>query len=90
MGFWPNKREMSVYYLLKKRFGDRFNLGEGLEVLSPYFSRKVALNIIKRLTKLGLLEKRGNFEYAIVDLEEWLGKRTEEYLEARKGRHSSS
>ena len=90
MGFWPDKREASFYWLLRNKLGERFNLGEALEVASPYFSKKVALNIMKRLTKLGLLKKVGPQEYELVDLEEWLSERAREYLEARRVRHSSS
>lgn len=90
MGLWPDKREMALYYLLKKTFDRRFNLGEALEVAKPYYPRKATLRIIKRLTKLGLLRKVGRFEYEIVDLESWMEDLMKEYLEARRGRYSSS
>lgn len=90
MGLWPDKREMALYYLLKKSFDRRFNLGEALEVAKPYYPRKATFNIIKRLTKLGLLRKVGQLEYEIADLESWMQDIMEKYLEARKRRYSSS
>ena len=89
-GFWPDKREIAAYVLLRERLGDKFNVGEALEVLKEYYPKKAAMNILKRLTKLGLLEKIGPYEYATKDLWEYLREKSFEYLEARKRRHSSS
>ncbi len=89
-GFWPDKREIAAYVLLRERLGNRFNVGEALEVLNEYYPRKAAMNIIKRLTKLGLLEKVGPYEYVTRELWDYVREKSHEYLEARKRRHSSS
>ncbi|NPA85570.1 MAG: hypothetical protein GXO07_06175 [Crenarchaeota archaeon] len=90
MGFWPSKREIALYYLLKEEVGERFNLGEALSAASPYYPRKAALSIIRRLEKLGLIAKRGELEYELIDIDEWLRGKVREYLEARRRRYSSS
>ncbi len=89
-GFWPDKREIAAYVLLKERLGSRFNIGDALDVLQQYYPKKAAMNILKRLVKLGLLEKVGPYEYATKDLWEYLKEKSYEYLEARKKRYSSS
>ena len=89
-GFWPDKREIAAYVLLKDKLGERFNLGQAIEVLNEYYPRRASFNIIKRLTKLGLLRKVGEYEYEVNDLWEYLRVRSYEYLEARRRRYSSS
>ncbi len=89
-GFWPDKREIALYVLLRKRLGKRFNLGDAIAVTKDYYPRRAAENIIKRLSKLGLLKRLGPYEYELEDLEVWVEKVVEEYLEARRRRYSSS
>ena len=90
-GFWPSKREIAAYVLLRESFGkESFNLGDALDVLTKYYPKKASMNILKRLVKLGLLEKIGPYEYRTRDLWEYVKERSYEYLEARRRRYSSS
>ncbi|BCU68343.1 hypothetical protein HS7_17800 [Sulfolobales archaeon HS-7] len=58
---WFKKREIIAYMLLRQNFGDKeFTLFEGIELLSPYFSKRVAKNIVIYLKKRGLLVCKGN------------------------------
>ena len=81
---WLDKRDVSAYFLLEERFkGRRFNVGEAIEVLAPYFGRKVSISLIKRLSRVGLLTKVSTNEYVLNDLMEWLEERSHEYLVGR-------
>jgi len=77
--------------LLYRRFGhDSFNIGEALEALKPYFSNKLGISLLKRLSKMGLAEKVGTMEYKLVDLMEWLELKSAEYLEGRLRRYGGT
>jgi hypothetical protein len=81
---WFKKREIVIYYLLYKKFKDRqFNLGEALDILSPYFSKKVSLNVIRYLTNVGVLIKVGDMNYKVLPFEEYLGEISFQYLRRR-------
>ncbi len=81
---WLKKREVVVYFLLYRKFKfDKFNIGEALDVLSPYFSKKVSLSVIKYLSKKGLINSLGNLEYNLVPFEEFLYLTSYEYIKRR-------
>ncbi|TRM97639.1 hypothetical protein DJ527_11790 [Sulfolobus sp. F1] len=82
---WLKKREVIIYFLLFKKFKyDKFNLGEALDVLKPYFSKKVSYNSISYMSKIGLITKLGSLEYKLNPFEDFvlifLGK---SYLDRR-------
>ncbi len=92
---WPKKREFLAYYLLYRSFGcsGDVNIGELLDRLKPYFGRKVSASLIRRLTRLGFLDRRNPTDYRVACLEEVLDKYLDAYIEARKrrrGAYSSS
>nr|MCL7344092.1 hypothetical protein [Candidatus Aramenus sulfurataquae] len=81
---WLKKREVVVYYLLYRKFRfDKFNAGEALDALKPYFSKKVSLSVIKYLSKKGLVNSLGNSEYSLVPFEEFLYLTSYEYIKRR-------
>ncbi|MBW9140389.1 MAG: hypothetical protein K1T65_01515 [Candidatus Aramenus sp.] len=81
---WLKKREVVVYYLLYRKFRfDKFNVGEALDTLKPYFSKKVSLSVIKYLSKKGLVNSLGNSEYSLVPFEEFLYLTSYEYIKRR-------
>jgi len=59
-----NKRLLSTYLILYSVFKSKeFNLGEALEVLKLYETRKSAKSDIKRLCKMGFLNRKGKLLY---------------------------
>ena len=59
-----NKRLLSTYLILYSVFKSKeFNLGEALEVLKLYETRKSAISDIKRLCKMGFLSRKGKLLY---------------------------
>ncbi|AWR97813.1 hypothetical protein DFR86_09825 [Acidianus sulfidivorans JP7] len=81
---WLKKREVVIYFLLHKKFGSNtFNLGEALDVLSPYFSKKVSISSIKYLTKLGLIYKLDPLTYRLLNFEEYIYLVSFPYLKRR-------
>lgn len=81
---WLKKREVVIYFLLYKKFRyDKFNLGEALDVLNPYFSKKVSLNTIKFLSKIGLITKLDYFTYQLAKFEDYIYLVSYPYLQRR-------
>ncbi|AWR95023.1 hypothetical protein [Acidianus brierleyi] len=81
---WLKKRDVVIYYLLYKKFGyDEFNLGEAIDTLSPYFSKKVILTSIKYMSKRGLVTKLDNLNYRLISFEEFIFSISFEYLKRR-------
>ncbi|MCI2414887.1 MAG: hypothetical protein MPF33_06550 [Candidatus Aramenus sp.] len=81
---WLKKREVVVYYLLYRKFRfDKFNVGEALDTLKPYFSKKVSMSVIKYLSKKGLINSLGNSKYSLVPFEEFLYLTSYEYIKRR-------
>ncbi len=65
-------------------FGTRvFNLGEAIDQLLPFMSRKTIINVIKRLSKLGLIRHVGDLKYVIISPDEVLKKMTLTYMASR-------
>ncbi len=82
-GFWPDKREIAALILLKEYFGDKeFDYGEAVDLLYPFYPKKAIRNILKRLSKLGYLERKG-LKYKVRPLEEVLRDHVSVYLEGR-------
>jgi predicted DNA-binding transcriptional regulator len=54
------KREIAAYYLLLKK--GPINLGEAVDIIAQQLctTKKTARNIVKRLIRLGLVEKKVN------------------------------
>lgn len=70
---WLKKREIVIYYLLYRKFNyDKFNIGLAIDVLSPYFSKKVIKNSIKYMSKIGLIIKINELEYKLLPFNEYL------------------
>ncbi len=68
---WFKKRDFIVYYALFRTYGGRsFNLGEAVDFIRENFcfNRSTAINILKRLLKLGLVTQRNELEYICTDL----------------------
>ncbi len=83
-GFWPDKREIAALLLLKEYFGyDIFNYGEAVDLLYPFYPERAVKNILRRLTKLGFLEKVGPLQYRVRPFEEVLRSHASLYLEGR-------
>ncbi len=69
---WLKKREIIAYYLLFSRFSlCEFSLADAIAVLYPYFSKKVALGILRYLTKIGLIQ-RSSSSYKLTDLRDFV------------------
>ncbi|ARM76583.1 hypothetical protein B6F84_11510 [Acidianus manzaensis] len=85
---WLKKREVVIYFLLYRKFQyNDFNLGEALDTLSPYFSKKVSLNSIKYLTKIGLINKIRPLEYKLSNFEDYIYLISYPYLKRRARIH---
>lgn len=81
---WLKKREIVIYFLLYKKFRyENFNLGEALDTLSPYFSKKVSLNSIKFLAKIGLITKLDYFTYKLNRFDDYIYLISYSYLKRR-------
>lgn len=81
---WLKKREVVIYYLLEKKFGvNEFNLGEAIDYLSPYFSKKVTINVIRYFYKTGILVKTGELRYRVIPWEEYMLDVSFKYLRRR-------
>ncbi|AAY80659.1 hypothetical protein [Sulfolobus acidocaldarius] len=85
---WLKKREIIIYFLLYKKFEtEKFNIGEAIQVLSPYFSKKVSINVIRYLTKVGLVIKLNETEYRLLSMEEYLLEISVSYIRRRATLH---
>lgn len=81
---WITKREMAYYFVLKHVFDDRiFNLGEVLDVLSLFGSKRTARRVIKRLVSRGLLERIGDMNYKVKSVEPALLASLKNYIKQR-------
>jgi len=88
---WLSKREIAYYIILKKTFGNNpFNLGEALDVLTFFGSKRVARKVIKNLIKKGFLKKIDVLNYRIEDLENALNNILFEYIRQRAYRNMKS
>ncbi|BCU71135.1 hypothetical protein [Stygiolobus caldivivus] len=85
---WLKKREVVIYFLLQKKFGtNEFNVGEALEYLSPYFSKKVSLNVIRYFYNTGILIKTGELRYKLIPWDEYMLDVSFKYLRRRATLH---
>ena len=84
------KREVAIYYLLYKMFGGEcVNRGELLDVVGFVMgSRRLADEMIRRLARMGLMERCGTLRYTLVEPERFLGSVSLTYLLARLRRIS--
>lgn len=81
---WITKRELAYYFVLKNAFQDRvFNLGEAFDILILFGSKRVARKIVKKLMLLGFLEKVGDINYRVKELEPALLASLREYIVQR-------
>lgn len=81
---WLKKREIVIYYLLYKKFGYcEFNIGDAINVLSPYFSKKIIFTSIKYMTKRGLITNLENLNYRLNSFEEFIFLISFDYLKRR-------
>jgi hypothetical protein len=81
---WLKKREIVIYFLLYRKFGyNVFNLGEALDVLKPFFSKKVSLSAIKYMQKIGLINKVDLLEYRLSNFDEYIYLMSIDYLKRR-------
>jgi hypothetical protein len=81
---WLKKREIVIYFLLYRKFGyNVFNLGEALDVLRPFFSKKVSLSAIKYMQKIGLINKVDFLEYRLSNFDEYIYLMSIDYLKRR-------
>jgi len=81
---WLKKREIVIYFLLYRKFGyNVFNLGEALDVLKPFFSKKVSLSAIKYMQKIGLINKVDFLEYRLSNFNEYIYLMSIDYLKRR-------
>jgi ribosomal protein S8 len=81
---WISKREIAYYIILKEEFRDRiFNLGEAIDVLVFFGSKKVAKKVIKNLVKKGFIKKVDDLNYKVEELEGTLKKLLYEYIRQR-------
>ena len=85
---WLKKREVVIYFMLQKKFGtNEFNVGEALEYLSPYFSKKVSLNVIRYFYNTGILIKTGELRYKLIPWDEYMLDVSFKYLRRRATLH---
>jgi hypothetical protein len=85
---WLKKREVIIYYLLYKKFGyNEFNIGEAIDTLSLYFSRKIIFTSIKYMTKRGLITKLDDLNYRLTSFEDFIFLTAYEYLKRRSNLH---
>lgn len=81
---WLKKREAVIYFLLLKKFGNNeFNIGEAIDLLSPYFSKKVILNTIRYFYNTGILIKTKELYYRAIPWEEYMLDVSFKYLRRR-------
>lgn len=79
-----NKRLLSTYFILYFSFRHRtFNIGEALDILTIFSSKKVAINDIKRLWKMGFLEKVDKYLFKTLKPEEAFTKYLLKYMASR-------
>ncbi|ALU12399.1 hypothetical protein EYM_03330 [Ignicoccus islandicus DSM 13165] len=85
-----DKRVLALYFLLRSKFNeDVFNIGEAWEVSRNYFTKKVFMNLFKRLKKLNLIVQLSPMEYKIQDLCSILEESSFRYLSQRSKSSSS-
>ena len=88
---WIKKREFAVYMVLDRAFGhEPFNLGEALDVLECFMSRRTAIRVIRRLSKLGWLRRIDKLTYRISRLEDIYRDKVLPYLAFRVERRLKS
>jgi len=88
---WLSKRELAYYLLLLSKFRERaFNLGEALDMLTLLGPKRVAIKVIKRLTKRGFLRREGSYVYSVAPPEESLTNLLIEYIAQRISRYLRS
>jgi len=88
---WLSKRELAYYLLLLNRFrSEPFNLGEALDLLTLLGSKRIAIKIIKRLTKRGFLKRENHYTYRVVEPSESLTNLLIEYIAQRLARYMKS
>jgi hypothetical protein len=81
---WITKREIAYYLILKQVFQNRiFNLGEALDILTLFGSKRTTRKIIKILVSRGLLERVDVYQYKVKDLESSLLLNLRAYLAQR-------
>lgn len=88
---WITKREIAYYFILKYVFSNRvFNLGEALDILTLFGSKRTARKIMKLLVSRGLIEKVGFLDYKVKELEPALFQNLKAYIVQRLYRRLKS
>lgn len=88
---WITKREIAYYLILRHVFHNRvFNLGEALDVLTLFGSKRTARKIIRLLVSRGLIEKVDTLSYRIKELEPALFQNLKAYIAQRIRRRLKS
>ncbi|MEM1646394.1 MAG: hypothetical protein QXL96_11165 [Ignisphaera sp.] len=88
---WITKREIAYYFILKHVFNNRiFNIGEALDILTLFGSKRTARKIMKLLISRGLIEKVGSLNYRVRELEPILFKSLKAYIVQRMHRRLKS
>ena len=86
-----NKRLLSTYLILYSIFKEKeFNIGEALDVLKLFSSRKIAIKDLKRLWKMGFLNRINNYSFKVVKPEKAFAKHLIEYISSRISRRIRS
>ncbi|MEM1525660.1 MAG: hypothetical protein QW775_04510 [Ignisphaera sp.] len=88
---WITKREIAYYLILKHVFNNSiFNLGEALDILSLFGSKRTAKKIIRLLVSRGLIEKVDTLSYRVNELEPALFQNLKAYIVQRIHRRLKS
>lgn len=86
-----NKRLLSTYFILYFSFGQRtFNIGEALDTLTVFSSKKIAIKDVKRLWKMGFLEKMNKYSFKVLKPEEAFVKYLLKYMASRISKRMKS
>ncbi|BDC19932.1 hypothetical protein HS5_28220 [Acidianus sp. HS-5] len=81
---WLKKREVIIYFLLYRKFGyNNFNLSEALDILKPFFSKKVSLSAIRYMQKIGLINNINFLEYRLSNFDDYVYLMSIDYLKRR-------
>lgn len=86
-----SSRELAYYFVLRKIFGEQpFNVGNAIDVLKVFGSRRVARRVLKKLAAKGFLERLDPVTYRVRDFYEALEDYLREYLAQRFYRNARS
>lgn len=87
---WPKKREFITYYLIYKTYGCNkpVNIGHLIDLLVSVlgFNRKVSINMIKHLIRMGFLKREGQLLVTPLCLNVILNDYLDDYIRVRARR----